>query len=75
MLVNETFRPTADDGVEVSLRFQQDSERYRMPVHRNQRFEQVSMTATDSDVHGTLAVGVLMGKPSAGLDQLAHHGD
>ena len=33
VLVNEPFRPTADDGVEVSLRFQQDSERYGMPVH------------------------------------------
>ena len=33
------------------------------------------MIATGGDVYGTLAVGVLMGAPSAGPDQLPHHGD
>ena len=40
-----------------------------MPVHGSQRFEQVSMTATGGDVYGPLAMGILVGAPSARPDQ------
>ena len=46
-----------------------------MPVLRSQRGEQMSMTSPVRDVHGTFAACVLMGAPSARVEQLLDHRD
>ena len=75
VLLDQPFRPPADNGVEVSLHFQQHSKRYAVPVLRSQRGEQMSMTSPVRDVHGTFAACVLMGAPSARVEQLLDHRD
>ena len=73
--LNKPFRPTADDSVEVSLHFQQHSERYVVLVLWSQRAEQVSMPLPVGNVHRAFATGVLVGAPSTETDQLLDHRD
>ena len=75
VLLDQPFRPPADNGVEMSLHFQQHSRRYAVPVLRSQRGQQMSMTSPVRDVHGTFAACVLMGAPSARVEQLLDHRD
>ena len=75
MFFHQSFRPTADNSVEVSLYFQQYPERYAVLVLWSQRAEQVSVASPVGNVHRAFAAGVLVRAPSAETDQPLDHRD